>query len=213
MAKNNTKKTATGSDPKQVVVIGASAGGNKAILRLAKQLHADMNAAFFVVIHMNNAKAIKLFTQRLQQVTPLPCHIAVTDMPIQRGHIYTTPADSHMMIKKNKVLIGHGPTENRYRPSIDILFRSAAATWDSNVTGIILTGLLNDGVAGMNAIHRSGGACIVQDPDEAEYADMPGAVLKIIQPDYCIPINNMGEALETILKKPKSKKISGIPAE
>ena len=76
------------------------------------------------------------------------------------GHIYIAPADSHLIIKKDKVLLGHGATENRHRPSIDILFRSAAASWDSKVTGIILTGLLNDGVVGMKAIHRSGGTCI-----------------------------------------------------
>ena len=108
-------------------------------------------------------------------------------------------------------MLGHGPPENRHRPSIDVLFRSAAATWDSAVTGIILTGMLTDGVAGMNAIRRSGGTCIVQDPIEAEYEDMPQAVLKVLQPDYCISIKKMGSALDTIMKNSEPFKTRDIP--
>jgi two-component system chemotaxis response regulator CheB len=104
------------------------------------------------------------------------------------------------MVEKGKVRIGYGPPENRWRPSIDVLFRSAAATYGSQVTGIILTGLLNDGVSGMWAIKRCKGTVIVQDPREAEYPDMPLSVLNNMEVDYSVSASKMGEVLEEVFQ-------------
>jgi two-component system, chemotaxis family, protein-glutamate methylesterase/glutaminase len=104
------------------------------------------------------------------------------------------------------------PQENRWRPSIDVLFRSGAAAYDGRTIGIILTGMLDDGTAGMSAIKRCGGTCIVQDPNEAEYPDMPLSVLKQIDVDYCIPLSEMGGIISKIITE-KEVKNTIIPSD
>src|SRR4028118_1382134 len=100
-----------------------------------------------------------------------------------------------MVVKKGKIILGDGPPENRWRPSIDILFRSAGAAYDSRTFGIILSGMLQDGTSGMSAIKRCGGTCIVQDPKQCEYPDMPQSVLDNVEVDYCVPLEQMGAIL------------------
>ncbi len=113
-----------------------------------------------------------------------------------------------MLIKKDRIVLGGGPEENRWRPSIDVLFRSAAAAYSTRVIGIILTGSLDDGTSGMLAIKRSGGITIVQDPNEAEYPDMPLSVVDNMDVDYCISLANMWAIIAGILKTTPRK----IPA-
>ncbi len=108
-----------------------------------------------------------------------------------------------MLIDNGKMLVQKGPYENHYRPSIDVLFRSAAATYGACVTGIILSGMLDDGTSGMYAIKRSGGLCIVQHPEEAEFPSMPSSVINNMQVDYQLPTADMGPLLTKLLvKKP-----------
>lgn len=95
-------------------------------------------------------------------------------------------------MKDGHIVTWQGPAENRWRPSIDVLFRSAAVSYGNRLIGIILTGYLNDGTSGMNAIQRSGGTCIVQDPNQAEYPDMPLSVLESMEVDYCVTLNKNG---------------------
>jgi two-component system chemotaxis response regulator CheB len=120
-------------------------------------------------------------------------------MPIQKGNIYFAQPNKHLIVKKGLVKLGSGPAENRWRPAIDVLFRSAAAAYDGRTIGIVLTGMLDDGAAGMVAIKRCGGTCIVQDPNEAEYPDMPLSVLEEIKVDYCIPLSKMGGTISRII--------------
>ena len=119
---------------------------------------------------------------------------------IEAGKIYIAPPDNHLLIKDGKVALRFGPAENRWRPSIDVLFRSAAAYHGNRVIGIILTGYLNDGTAGMSAIKKSNGYCIVQDPNQAEYPDMPISVLETMEVDYCVPLDKMGETILSIIQ-------------
>lgn len=199
------------SEPKYIVVIGASAGGLNAICEVVSQLKPGMNLAVLVVLHLSRKGIGEFLVHRVQQVTELHCVAAADEAKIYADHIYIAPPNYHLLVKDGKTLIGHGPTENRWRPSIDVLFRSAATNYDGRTIGIVLTGMLDDGTAGMLAIKKSGGKCIVQDPNEAEYPDMPLAVLNNMEVDYCIPLSEMGKVLEEITGTEPSKSI--IPGD
>ncbi|WP_224999831.1 chemotaxis protein CheB [Cesiribacter sp. SM1] len=188
-----------------IVVIGTSAGGISALQELVSQLHDGMNAAFFIVMHLSQKGISDFLVHKLQQVAQLPCALAREGAPIQKGHIYIAPADKHLLVAQEGIKFGYGPKENRWKPAIDMLFRSAAAAFDGRTIGIILTGYLNDGTSGMLAIKNSGGTCIVQDPNEAEYPDMPLSVLEHLQADYCVRLSKMGDALEMALQLEKEE--------
>ncbi|MEP6724346.1 MAG: chemotaxis protein CheB [Bacteroidota bacterium] len=186
--------------PEFIVVAGTSAGGMNALSELVAQFTEDMDIAVFIVMHLSRTSISDFLVHRLQPHTPLHCEIAKEGATIKRGHIYVAAPNQHLLIKKNNILLGNGPEENRWRPSIDVLFRSAAAAYSSRVIGIVLTGSLDDGTTGMSAIKRSGGTCIVQDPNEAEYPDMPLSVLNNMEVDYCISLTQMGETIAAILQ-------------
>jgi two-component system chemotaxis response regulator CheB len=187
------------------VVIGTSAGGSMALPQLLGGIKPDLNVAVFVVIHMAKRSVGDILVKRLQRQTKLKCKVATHGETIKKGHVYLARPDHHLMLSKKNIILGKGPMENRYRPSIDGLFRSAAAAHDHKVIGIVLTGMLEDGAAGLLAIKRSGGTCIVQDPNEAQYPDMPNAALQSVKPDFIIPIDEMGEAIEKVVRKPPKK--------
>jgi len=117
-----------------------------------------------------------------------------------------------LLVKDNKFLLGPGPEENRFRPSIDVLFRSAAVSYSSHAIGIILSGMLDDGTSGMWAIKRCGGTCLVQDPNEAEYPDMPLSVINNMEADQVLRLEEFGEAIAKAVKKNKGKK-HAVPKE
>lgn len=192
--------------PGFIVTIGASAGGLNAVNELVAQLPEDLNAAVFIVIHLSRVGLGDFLITRLQKYTPFICTIPKDGDEIEAGHIYIAPPDTHLIIKDGKTGLGHGPAESRWRPSIDVLFRSAAAYYGNRVIGVILTGYLNDGTAGMSAIKRSKGFCIVQDPTQAEYPDMPNSVLESVEVDFCVPLNKMGEIIYTIVENAQPEK-------
>ncbi|HEV7621770.1 MAG TPA: chemotaxis protein CheB, partial [Flavisolibacter sp.] len=137
----------------------------------------------------------------------LPCKLAVDKEKIKKGVIYVAPPDYHMLLGKDEVFLGKGAPENRWRPSINNLFRSAAANYNSRVIGIILTGLLDDGTSGMSMIKRSGGITIVQDPNEADYPDMPLSILDNMEVDHCESISNIGFVLSEIISHTEPKEV------
>lgn len=192
------------SAPGYIVVIGASAGGIEALKELVSQFDAEMDAAFFIVMHLSETGIGSYLVHRLQQVTSLSCKLAEEGAPIVKGHIYVAQPDKHLLVSKEGIKMGLGPRENRWKPSIDVLFRSAAAAFNGHTIGIILTGYLNDGTAGMLAIKSSGGTTIVQDPNEAEYPDMPLSVLNHMEADHCTTLMNMGEVLKELLQVQKA---------
>jgi two-component system, chemotaxis family, protein-glutamate methylesterase/glutaminase len=184
------------SEPKYIVVVGASAGGFNSIVELCAQLKDTMPAAVFITLHLTKIGFGEVLVQQVQKNTPFTCKIAEDGEQIKTHHVYLSVPDKHLVIERGKIVLGTGPAENRWRPSIDVLFRSAAAAYDGRVIGIILTGLMQDGTAGMLAVKRCGGTCIVQDPEQAEYPDMPQSVLNNMKVDYCVPLEMMGEILE-----------------
>jgi two-component system, chemotaxis family, protein-glutamate methylesterase/glutaminase len=194
------------STPKFVIVVGASAGGMSALSEFVAQLKPGMDAAVFIVMHLSRTSISDFLMHQLQPHSQLQCEVATEGAPIKKGHIYIAAPNLHLLVKKGKIILGRGPEENRWRPSIDVLFRSAAVAYSTRTVGVVLTGLLNDGTTGMLAIKRSGGTCIVQDPNEAEYPDMPLSVLNNMEVDFCIPLAEMGDVVSGIMQTTPEEK-------
>lgn len=184
-----------------IIVVGASAGGMQALMQLTAQFPKDFPASIFIVKHMSAETTGEVLVSALNASGGLPCEHAYNEQPFQSGHIYLAPSDQHILLVKGKILVTKGARENRYRPAIDPLFRSAAVAYGNHVVGIILTGYLDDGTSGMLAIKRCGGTCIVQDPVDAAYPDMPRSVIANVGADYCLPIAEMGMLLSDLVHR------------
>ncbi|QPH41270.1 chemotaxis protein CheB [Pedobacter endophyticus] len=193
-----------------IITIGASAGGIAAVSKLLTTLPKDIDAAIFIVIHLSKETVTDTVLSILNKRSELPVEIPNNETVIKKGMVYLAPPDAHMMLVQGKILISKGAKENHWRPAIDVLFRTAAAAYDSCVTGIILTGLLDDGTSGMIAIKDAGGTCIVQEPSEAEFADMPRSVIKNIDVDYRVSVDDMGYILADRYSR-ESCKPSDVP--
>ncbi|WP_316933125.1 chemotaxis protein CheB [Spirosoma radiotolerans] len=179
---------------RDIVVIGSSAGGVQALKELVTSLPADFKAPIFIVQHVA-PYAISMLPEILNHAGSLKAVHPTDGDPIQPGHIYLAPPDHHLLVEKDRVLVKKGPKENRFRPSIDALFRSAAYTFGSRVVGVVLTGLLDDGTSGMWSIKRLGGLGIVQEPDDAKFSSMPASVLEYVNVDYVAPLTELGKLL------------------
>jgi len=199
-------------DIKNIIVVGASAGGMNAISKLLSTFKQDLDASIFIVIHLSGTSMAEVILKHFQKQSLFPCRIPEDNEVIVNRTIYLAPADKHLMITKGIIKVQRGAFENHWRPSIDVMFRTAAAAYDSCVIGIILTGLLDDGTSGMSAIKHSGGICIVQDPEEAEFPDMPLNVLKTVQIDYKVSVNEMGYIIVDLLSREHCEP-SEIPEE
>ena len=190
-----------------IVVIGASAGGVDAIRSLAAALPADFPAAVFVVLHIGAHRSELPWL--LNQAGPLPaCHPADGD-PIHPGRIYVAPPDHHLLVEPGRVRLSRGPRENWARPAVDPLFRSAALAYGPDVTGVILTGGLNDGTAGLLEVDRRGGTTIVQDPDDAADPGMPRSALRHVAVDHCVPLHEIPALLASLVGKGRSEPFIG----
>jgi two-component system, chemotaxis family, protein-glutamate methylesterase/glutaminase len=197
---------------RNVIVIGASAGGFAPVRQMISQLPGTIDAAVFVVLHMSRNSNALTIARLWQKRTELICNVPSSGDKILKGHIYIAPANHHMLISDGSITINDGPSENKYRPSIDVLFRSAAVHFGTRVIGIIVSGVLDDGTSGMWAIKKCGGICIVQDPDEAEFRDMPQNVINKIDVDYKSDINEISYVISDILSKPLPVKVP-VPEE
>ena len=183
-----------------LVVIGASAGGVEALSAVVKKLPADFGAAVLIVMHIGEASALSTI---LNRCGTLPCSF-VTDNPVlERGRVYIAPPHYHMRVDDGKVALSLGPKENLRRPSIDPLFRSAARFYRKRVIGVILTGALDDGSAGLFAVKSRGGITMVQDPDEAFQPSMPAQAMRHTQIDYRLPLAKIGPQLVKIVGRRK----------
>lgn len=188
-------------DQNPVVVIGASAGGMDALSRLASQFSADFPAPLFVVNHMSSDTTGETLLRVLNRHSPLECTQPDDGEKFHPGQIYLASPDHHLMIDEESIQITKGARENRSRPSIDPLFRSAAVSHGNRVTGVILTGYLDDGTAGLDAIHRCGGVCVVQKPGDAAYPDMPRNALEATTVDHCVPLAKLGALLTELVNR------------
>lgn len=179
---------------RDIVVIGSSMGGVEALSSLARQLPKDLPAAVLVVQH-TSPESPGLLGEILSRHGALPAVIAEEDMPIERGRIYIAPPNRHMLATADGIRVTFGPRENRSRPAIDPLFRTAAVNYRSRVIGVVLTGLLGDGAAGLHAVQRCGGLVLVQAPDDAAYGDMPRRALDVVRDARTFAMGELGTLL------------------
>jgi two-component system chemotaxis response regulator CheB len=192
-------------------VIGASAGGIRAIKRIVADLPRDLPASIFVATHIPPGNK-SILPNILNKAGKLPARHAVDREKIRMGQIYIALPGHHLIIEKGQARVTSGPAEGGFRPAIDALFRSAARSYGSQVIGLILTGLLDDGTAGLLSVKRHGGVAIVQDPDDAAHPDMPRNALAHVDVDYCLPISEIAATLTNLVIDRAGKVISTIRA-
>jgi two-component system chemotaxis response regulator CheB len=186
---------------RDAVVVGASAGGIGALRELVHHVPPDFPAAIVAVVHISSHSP-SLLPAILSAAGPLPAKAAEDREPMTEGKIYVAPPDRHLLIERGRLRLTRGPRENRVRPSVDTLFRSAAVDLGSRVVGVILSGALDDGTAGLWAIKDRGGVAIVQEPTEAEFPDMPRSALANVEVDHVLPVAAMGLKLADLATAP-----------
>jgi two-component system chemotaxis response regulator CheB len=180
--------------PKDIIVVGASAGGIEALRVLTGALPADLSASLFIVVH-TAPDAPGMLADIFNRSGRLPATYATEGERIEKGRIYVAPPDCHLLVEPNRVRVTRGPKENRFRPAVDPLFRSAAQTYGPRVAGIILTGYMDDGTAGLWAVKQLGGTAIVQDPADALVPFMPLNAMTHVTVDYCLPLEEIAPLL------------------
>ncbi len=176
--------------PKDIIVVGASAGGIEALRVLIGGLPADFSASLFIVLH-TSPDAPGMLAQIFNRFGKLPVTYPTDRERIQKGRIYVAPPDRHLLIEPNRVRVTRGPKENRFRPAVDPLFRSAAQTYGPRVVGVILTGYMDDGTAGLWTVKQLGGTAVVQDPTDALVPFMPLNAVTHVKVDYCLPLDEI----------------------
>jgi two-component system chemotaxis response regulator CheB len=179
---------------RDIIVVGASMGGVEALTALVRQLPAGLPAAVLVVQH-TSTQSPGLLGHILDQCGPLSAVSAEDGMPLEHGRIYVAPPDRHLLVTGGGLRVVYGPRENRSRPAIDPLFRTAAVHCRSRVIGVVLTGLLGDGTAGLLAVERCGGVAIVQSPDDAAYPEMPSRALAAVPTAITAPLAGLAPML------------------
>ena len=199
----------TGRD---IIVVGASAGGVDALKQLVHGLPADLPAAAFVVLHVP-AHGPSVLPRILSRAGPLPAVHPVDGQPIVPGTIYVAPPDYHLLVKPGRVRLTRGPRENSHRPSADALFRTAARTYGPRVVGVVLSGVLDDGTAGLLAVKQAGGLAVVQHPDDALYGGMPQSALDHVAVDHCAPVAGLAALLARLAAEPIPDAGPGLSAE
>ncbi|MDZ8185968.1 MAG: chemotaxis protein CheB [Nostoc sp. ChiSLP02] len=185
-----------------LIVIGASAGGVEALVYLVKQLPTDLNAAVIIVLHVSSESPCILH-HILNGAGKLPAFAAEDGQAIKTGQIYVARPDYHLLVKSGYLQLTRGPRENHHRPAIDPLFRTAARAYGERVIAVILTGMLDDGTAGLMAVKMRDGVAIVQDPDDALYSGMPKSAIENVEDiDYILPLSEIPSVLVTLANTP-----------
>ncbi len=180
-----------------VVVVGASAGGVEALLRLVRALPGDFRAPILVVLHLPAASP-SILPDILARAGALPAVGAEQGMPLEPGHVYVAAPDRHLLISEDHIELDAGARENGHRPAIDPLFRSAADAYGSRAAGVVLSGTLDDGTVGLHCIGERGGWTLVQDPDDALYRAMPANAIAFTRPDYVLGVEELAGILTEI---------------
>jgi len=193
-----------------IVVMGASAGGVQALQSLVRALPEDFPASVFIVLHMS-AEAPSLLAEILNREKGMPVVQAADGAPIGRARIYVANPDHHLLIERGYMRVTRGPRENRHRPAIDPLFRSAARAYGPRVVGVLLSGLLDDGTSGLEVIKARGGISVVQDPEEAQFSSMPAHAIENDSPDYSLPVAEIARLLVRLSKQAARPRPIEIP--
>jgi two-component system chemotaxis response regulator CheB len=185
---------------RDLVVVGASAGGVEALRGLLGSLPPDFPAALLVVLHMP-ATGRSALPEILDRSCPLPVHRAVTGAPLQPGTVTVAVPDHHLMVVGDSVMLSRGPRENGHRPAVDVLFRTAARAAGPRVVAVVLSGALDDGTAGMIAVRARGGLGVAQEPDDAIYSGMPTHAIEVASADHVAPVAKMGSLLVELVSE------------
>ena len=184
-----------------IIAIGGSTGGLDALKPIFAGLPADLPAALFVVLHVTSDSGDRL-ASLLSGTAPIAVKTAAEGDSIRNGQAYVAPGGHHLLVGDGVVRLGRGPRENMSRPAIDPLFRSAALSYGPRVIGVVLSGLMDDGAAGLAAVKRCGGLTVVQNPADAEAGDMPFNALSACDVDYRMPAAGMAQALVQLVTEP-----------
>ncbi len=186
---------------RDIIVIGGSSGATAPLKQILGRLPTDLPAAVFVVLHIP-AQGASMLSTVARAAGRLPVVQAASGMIIRNGQIYLAAPDHHLLVFESHIMLGRGPRENMVRPAIDPLFRSAALQYGPRVIGVVLSGLLSDGAAGLNAIKRCGGMALVQDPSDAIADEMPLRALETTTVDLCVSGARLGDVLSDLVREP-----------
>jgi two-component system chemotaxis response regulator CheB len=179
---------------RNIIAIGGSLGAVDAVKQLCSDLPGDLTATLFIVIHVGERGA-NLLAGIFDAQSPISISTAVDGQELQIGHAYVAPADHHLLVVDNLMRLGKGPRENMARPAIDALFRSVAVSFGPRVVAVVLTGMLNDGTAGLADVKRCGGITVVQNPGDALAPEMPQGALRGSDVDYRAPLSDLATLL------------------
>lgn len=185
---------------RDIITIGASAGGVEALMTIVGALPEGLPASVFVVLHMP-PDGTSFLPALLSRAGALPASHPDDGERIQHGHIYVARPDHHVMVRDGRVRVVRGPRENRHRPSVDPLMRSVARFYGPRAIGVILSGSLDDGTAGLLELKRRGGIAIVQDPNDALYPGMPRSALSVVDVDHSLPVARIGPTIVRIVSE------------
>lgn len=183
---------------RDVIVVGASAGGIEALQEVVAGLPGDLSASVLVVVHMP-ATGGRALERILSRACGLGVKQAKDGEPLEEGRVYVCVGDYHLLVGSGHVHVKAGPRENGHRPAIDPLFRSAAAHYGPRAIGVVLSGTLSDGTAGLFSIRDRGGVTVVQDPKDALYDSMPRSALEYVKPDFVAPAAGIGPILARLV--------------
>jgi two-component system chemotaxis response regulator CheB len=186
---------------RDVVVVGTSAGGVEALRTLARSLPPDFPAAVLVVMHLAPGVPSAL-ARILARAGPLDAVPAEDGAPLTGGVLHVAPPDHHLLLDDDVLVLRRGPTENGHRPAVNATFRSAAVTAGPRVIGVVLSGALDDGAAGLRSIVDRGGLAMVQDPDDALYRGMPENALARVATEHVHPADLLAKALDKLVRTP-----------
>lgn len=201
-----------------IIVVGASAGGVEALTQLVNNLPPDLPAAIFVVLHISSQgtsvlhQILNRSVQKRQNVS-LQATRPLDYEKIQHGRIYVAPPNQHLLVKNGYIRLGRGPKENSHRPAVDPLFRTAARVYGSRVVGVVLSGTLDDGTAGLSAVKNRGGVAIVQNPEEALYAGMPRNAIENVDVDHILSVSEIASVLVELAAQQVQETGNAVPSE
>ncbi|MGI4860138.1 MAG: chemotaxis protein CheB [Janthinobacterium lividum] len=191
--------------PNRIVAIGSSAGGIETLSVLFENLPASVDAAFFVTQHLSPSYQSTL-PNILNHCTRLRAvHPPADGVVVERGMIYVAPSDHHLLVEGDRVFVARGPKENRFRPSVDALFRSVAYVYGPRAIGIVLSGALDDGTSGLWSIKRLGGVAVAQDPADAVFDSMPVSAIQNVEIDHCLPVADIARLVIRLADEPVAR--------
>lgn len=185
---------------RDVVVVGASAGGVMALTALVAGLPSGFPAAVLIVLHVPPYAESRL-PEILARASALPVAHAQDGEEIVGGRVYVAPPDRHLLVRSGRLELSHGPRENRSRPAVDPLFRTAARAYGPRAIGVVLSGALYDGSAGLLALKSRGGMAIVQDPEQAAVDSMPRSAIRLAAVDHVVPVEAIGPLLDLLVQE------------